>query len=280
MKFNHLPADADVMWQVCPRLADASKITTVKPWRKSPNAKMVYILVLGAGGDGAAGAGNVGGGGGGSGGQTSVLIPALLVPDLLYVSEFANTDASSRLMGVFTHARANTLALWRSACVAYADFGASASGATAGAAGAVATAANMPIGFGGAVFPLAGQAGATGGANGANGASISYATTGLLTTGGASGAGNAANNGGSITESLPRPTVSGGTSTMAYGSGGMFSLGGVLLPTGGGGGSGASAGGNGGSGGYGGGGGGGGGNTSSPGAGGTGGPGLIVIAQW
>lgn len=285
MKFNHLPENADVMVQVCPRLAAASVVTNVTPWRKNPRASMVYMLVLGAGGDGGDGLNNgtTGGGGGGSGGQTSLLIPAMLLPDFLYVSTFANAD--SGLMGVFAHARATALALWRDACVAYANLGGSGSGATAGTAGAVATAANMPQGFGGVVIALAGHAGAAGGAS-AVGGSITYPTTGTLSTGGAGG-GGAANNGGSITESAPRPGVQGAVTTFdSPRHSGVNHVLGALLPCGGAGGRGqsnaTSAGGPGGTGGYGGGGGGGGsgGTSSTGGFGGVGGPGLIVIAQW
>lgn len=275
------------MWQVCPRIDVAGVITTVKPWRKSPKASMVYILVIGAGGDGGAGTpdGATGGGGGGSGGQTMVLLPAPLVPDVLYVSDFANTGAGTRLMGVFVHPRADTLALWRAACVAYADLGGGANASTGGTAGAIATAANMPLGYGGIVNALAGQAGAAGGFNAAGGA-IAYPTTGLLSTAGGGGGGGD-NDGGAITQAAPRPGIGGGSASGgAPGKSGINVVAGALLPCGGSGARGfkstkadASQGGPGG---YGGGGGGGG--SCSPGyfagAGGAGGPGLIVIAQW
>lgn len=274
------------MVQVCPRLGAINVITRVIPWRKSPKASMVYILTIGAGGNGAAGLvdGVTGGGGGGSGGQTMVLLPAPLVPDVLYVSNFSNTDAGSMLMGVFVHPIATTLATWRAACVAYANFGADGSGSTGGAAGAIATVANMPRGYAGIVNALAGQAGAAGGASGVGG-SISYPVTGLLSTGGAGG--GATNNvGGAITGSLPRPEIAGALTSSDMTSGVNF-VNGALMPCGGSGGYGVNNssktdGGAGGIGGYGGGGGGGG--SASPvgvgGPGGAGGAGLIVIAQW
>lgn len=287
MMLSHLPDSADVTWQVCPNIEVTDFITSVKTWRKSPKASLVYILVIGAGGDGAAGTqdGATGGGGGGSGGQTMVLLPALLAPDVLYVSEFANTSMGSRLMGVFVHPEADTLARWRAACVAYANFGSVANAASGGAAGAIATVNNMPLGHVGIVNKLAGQAGAAGGVN-AVGASIAYGTTGLLSTAGAGGGGGE-NDGGEITKSDPRPGIVGGSAS--YGSPGLSGINvvnGALLPCGGTGGRGLSStkrdGHMGGPGGYGGGGGGGG--SCSPGyfagQGGAGGPGLIVIAQW
>ena len=272
MKFNHLPADADVMWQVCPLTTFVGVITNVTPWRKNPRASMVYMLVLGAGGDGGSSA-SFGGGGGGSGGQTSLLIPAMLLPDFLYVSTFANTYGY--LMGVFSHARATDLAGWRAACVAYAEIGGTANANAAGLGGPVATASNMPRGFGGVVTALAGQAGTNGASSGA-GTANTYPTTGLLATGGAGGgAANAA--GGGITASAPRIGIPGGAATLDGGNGINF-LFGALLPSGGagGGGSNGGAGGRGGNGGFG----CGGGGAGHNGVAGLGGPGLIVIAQW
>lgn len=58
-------------------------------WVKPRGISMVHILCLGQGGNGAsatAGATSAGGAGGGSGAQSSLLIPARMLPDILYVS--------------------------------------------------------------------------------------------------------------------------------------------------------------------------------------------------
>ena len=60
-------------------------------WTKRKTASMVHILLIGSGGNGGLGVAGAnstaaGGGGGGSGGQTSVLIPAYMLPDTIYVS--------------------------------------------------------------------------------------------------------------------------------------------------------------------------------------------------
>ena len=265
MKFIHLPENADVMVQVCPRINDPVNIAIAKPWRKSPSASMVYILVIGAGGDG----GPSSGGGGGSGGQTSVLIPAALLPDTLFVSEYANTDAD--FVAVYTVAENAASTLFRAGCVARANNGGDFSNPNlGGSGGTVAVAADMPRGWGGIVVALAGQAGGGGSTVGAASA-LSYPTTGLLVTG---GAGGGATSGGSISASAPRPLIAGGA-TGVSGSHGINLVNGAFLPSGGaGGGGGGGAGGNGGIGC------GGGGGGSSGGLGGAGGPGLIVIAQW
>ena len=274
MKFNHLPESADVFVQVCPLRDDANVCTDVTFWRKNPKSSLVYIFVLGAGGDGGSSA-SMGGGGGGSGGQTSLLIPALLLPDMLYVSTFCNSNANG-LTGVFTHAMGkNTLTTWRAACIAYANPGTSGAINVGGAGGTVAGASSIAQGFGGISILLAGQAGTNGASSGA-GTANTYPTTGLVATGGAGGgAANAA--GGNITASTPRPAILGGAATLDGGNG-INTLFNALLPSGGagGGGSNGGAGGRGGNGGFG----CGGGGAGQNGAAGLGGPGLIVIAQW
>ena len=63
--------------------------TTWQTWQKPKNCKFVYITAIGGGGGGGS-SGNVagtsaGGGGGGASSITSILIPAALIPDTLYV---------------------------------------------------------------------------------------------------------------------------------------------------------------------------------------------------
>lgn len=266
MQLNHLPAGADVMWQLCPRVGSSGVPTPVGVWKKKPSANMVYIMCIGAGGDGAtvASSGTVGGGGGGSGSQTMVILPAVLVPETLHYP--TTCDSTS---GVWVSADSNGSGA-NKVCAAMP--GGSGSGSTAGAAGSAVAISAMLRAGGGMFSSIAGQAGGAGG-SGANGTSVSYPTTGLLPTGGCGGAG-ASFTGGSIAASAPRPaiSVSGGAPYTA--SNGVDFVGGALLPSGGAGGSQTE----GGAGGIGSGGGGGGGNTGS--VGGAGGPGLIVIAQW
>jgi hypothetical protein len=65
--------------------------TEWKNWLKPPGVTMVYILAIGGGGGGGGGftraTGNAGGGGGGggSGAMSTLLIPACVLPDSLYV---------------------------------------------------------------------------------------------------------------------------------------------------------------------------------------------------
>lgn len=59
-------------------------------WRKPRGCKMVYLLAVGSGASGGAGintaATSGGGAGGGAGAQSVVIIPAMFIPDILYVN--------------------------------------------------------------------------------------------------------------------------------------------------------------------------------------------------
>lgn len=281
MQFSHIPASADVTWQLCYRQkAAGTYISTWGTWRKNPKASLIYFLCVGHGGDGAAGVdARLGGGGGGSGGQTQVIIPAFLVPDTLYYSQMVPVAATAA-GAIYISDIPFTSAAIGSSVFAYASGGGTATSGAAGGAGAIATAANMQAGAAGIFALLAGQAGTAGG-SAAAGTALTYPTTGLLVTGGAGGGGTTST-GGNITASAPRPLISGSTTAGVPGGNGVDYVLGAFLPSGGAGGRGGNAptaGSAGGSGGIGCGGGGGGSGTPV-GAGGEGGPGLIMIAQW
>jgi hypothetical protein len=159
-------------------------------------ARMLNILCIGgagSGGNGVVGAASTaaGGGGGGSGGQSSVTIPAIFLPQQLFVSvglggQPVSGGTASRV-AVYPDGTAN-----HAICVANAGgTGGNGSGATAGAAGSaasVASVANMPLAGPGQVLLIAGQAGIIGGTTVA-GANQTLATSGLIVTGGCGGGG-------------------------------------------------------------------------------------------
>jgi hypothetical protein len=264
---------------------------------------MLYIFLLAGGGGGGSGfAGSPNGGGGGGGGsssQTSVLIPAAMLPSRLFLSighggATATAGITSRV-SVFPDTTANhTLALANPGSGGTSST--STTGGALGGAGSIATIATMPLAGLGQFQLLVGQDGATGG--GAAGGSVTLPITGLVVTGGAGGGGGAGNNGGLITVPAgnfvfpPQPGGTGSTNINVApqnGSHGVNFVNGLNYFYGGTGG-GATAtgatGGNtrgfGGNGGYGcGGGGGGGGNTGAGvGPGGRGGDGLAIIYAW
>ncbi len=286
-------------------------------WNKPKNCMFIRILCIGGGAGGGSGFPSAttnargGGGGGTSGTMSYVTIPAVLLPDRLYVSAGVGGrgGASSTTVG-----NNGTAGIKSVVCIAPADvaiyrvcnesgsnFG---SGGTSGIAGpggntfsgAVVSATLQ--GFQGHFNSFTGSGGATGGAvTGASGGTQGYPTTGILLSGGAGGAGGAGFAGGQVNAPASQSAVytlfqtltGGAAGTVGSPTGGNGSDGvelyQPLLATGGSGGGssfdGTARGGDGGDGGFGcGGGGGGAGGTDGGGAGGNGGPGLVVIHTW
>jgi hypothetical protein len=180
-------------------------------WEKPRGINMVHITCIGDGGGGGGGASNNsttargGGAGGSSGGFTSLSIPAIYLPDCLYVSVGGGSPggapgnpAALGTPGVGSYvAIAPYTTLTGIYTVCYANGGtvsavpaSSTATSTAPAAVAAATIANMLIAGLGNFSALAGQIGGAGGLfnNGAGGP-IAYPTTGLLLSGGAGGGG-------------------------------------------------------------------------------------------
>jgi hypothetical protein len=284
-------------------------------WNKPRGCIFIRILCIGGGGGGGAGFASAttnargGGGGGGSSAMTALTIPAVFLPDRLYVSSGVGGgggtgSGSSGGNGVISEvcvapANVNIYILCYSNPGNGGTGGTSSStspGGSPAANQAVITTANQ--GFQGHFNGIAGQIGGNGGAQtGANGTTVAYPVTGLLLSGGAGGGGGAGFTGGNITAPSSQTTaftlfqtqtggVAGSGSITIGGDGGSgVELYQPLLSTGGsGGGSSFNAtaqGGNGGEGRFGSGGGGGGaGGTDGAGAGGDGGPGLIIIHTW
>lgn len=268
-------------------------------WSKRKTASMVHILLIGCGANGGLGAVGAnstaaGGGGGASGGQTSVLIPAHLIPDTLFLSLAYGGAAIASYVSFDRSTLANSvLALANGG-----GNGGNASGVTAGTAGAaaaVATLAAMCRAGAGIVQLLAGQAGVAGGTTGA-GVSVSAPTTGLYVAAAASGGGlpaaaavgsvGGAFTGSGVWQSLPAATSAGASSNGNHGASGYEYSNGIWLPTpAGGGASGGGTSGNGGNGGNGGPGCGGAGSGAAitgatAGLIGIGGPAVCVITQW
>lgn len=274
-----------------------------RSWLKPRGVSMVYMLALGPGGNGGSGAVGAastaaGGGGGSSGAQVTLLIPAIFIPDALNVIVPAVGAATDTRIAVPAVTLTDNNVFLRAGV---GNAGGNASGATPGTAGSAtgtAAIATFPLAGMGRYSSLAGQAGLVGGTI-SNGNGITLPTTGLVVTGGASGAGlggGAGGNGGSINGAGVFPTIPGGigaefsVSPGGNGSSGIQPVTGLSYFYGGsGGGSGAGTatgaglvGGSGGNGSYGCGGGGGGGalTGSTQGLGGRGGPGLVIIIAW
>lgn len=242
-------------------------------WRKPRGARWIHLLGVGGGGGGGAGINTIttsgSGAGGSSGGQTSVMIPAMFVPDTLYIQAGRGGAGATTSGGLGTAGIITYVCIAPYTTIAPAGTLLLATGGTAGtvaatldtgggapAAVSAATIAGMCLAGRGFFILLAGQVGAIGSAQGNPSVSITPPTTGLMVTGGAGGGGSfagAGTAGGSIpafnfsfptigSEFLPLP-ISGGTaavtSTPAGPAGGGFISRNLLFNFGGAGGGGA-----------------------------------------
>lgn len=201
---------------------------TTRDWVKPRGASMVRIMLIGAGGGGGNGSSTVGGGGGGSGAITSWIGPAMFVPDVLRITvgtggtSGVNATASS----VIYQAKDGT-----GYTLLTANGGVSGTTVVTGGTAAAAM-TNNAFGASGIFTSTAGQAGTDGSSAGAGVNQTASATTFL--SGGAGGAGAAANTGGSVTPNygytaLPA-TTAGGT---VLGANGYFIQQPILVGSGG-----------------------------------------------
>ena len=279
-----------------------------QPWGKPRNVTMVGILAFGPGSGGgggftaAAGSARGGGGGGASGRHTTLIIPAYMLPDILYVC--VPTGGKGGAAGVAGTAAVRTrISLVPNDITTFTNLicvtgqsdiggGGAGTGAAAGSGGAVGSGSVLTDALGHS-YALTfvgggGQGGAAGGVQtGAVGVAIAIGTASLYRTGGAGGAGTGTANtdfaGGAITGLGQLPGIAGGLAAGGNGNPGYFSERPVQWfstgGTGGGSNGATGVGGAGGRGNYGsGGGGGGGGVTGGPG--GDGGDGLALIWAW
>ena len=262
--------------------------TSWRTWEKPRGISMIHITCFGAGQGGGGGnsVNQQGGNGGASGGQTTLLIPAHVLPDVLYVSP-GRGGAGQTVFGT-TNGPAGTasyVSIAPSTDAIYTACYANGGGTTSNTGGAIASQTLALMSSLGQFFALAGQSGAS------SDSSVTYPTTGLLVSAGAGG-GRGGSLGSAVGGSITAPTqssirffsnVPGGAQGANDGSNGI-SLFQPLLSTGGagGGGQGNSASGlcgNGGNGGFGSGGGGAGnaGGTLGGKVSGKGGDGLVII---
>ena len=189
--------------------------TSWRTWEKPRGISMIDITCIGAGGGGRSGwsvdsNARSGGGGGGSGGFSRLLIPAMVLPDVLYVSvgrgglggaaSFAVGGANAGSNGTFSAVSiAPSTAAIYTACFANGGGGAAsgtASASTNGSAAAAATQSSALISGLGQFFALAGQSGSPGVLS--TGIVLLYPTTGLLLSGGGAGGGGDIGAGGNL----------------------------------------------------------------------------------
>lgn len=223
LDFSHIPVaigNADVQSFVGNATTLASSWQT---WQKPRGKSMLHIQLVGAGGNGGTGvvganSVSAGGAGGQSGAITNVIVPLAFLPDTLYLSlAGVKPTATANFASIITIAPANVA----NNILAFANGGlhggnaAAGTGGTVGTAAAIATAANMPLGW-----PFitsvcfASQVGTAGGAAIAA-VALALPVTGAFVTGGTGGGGLPAaaatgTNGGNITGAGAFPTNLGG----------------------------------------------------------------------
>ena len=218
LDLNHILSTpgADIQYFVAVNSANPSTTSggqQWQTWRKPRGCKMIYMFGVGGGGSGGCGTNTAttsgGGGGGGSGGQTLLLIPAMLVPDVLYIQcgqggkqPAALVSGASGVAGTPTQICIEpftAITVIANDTVLIAFGGGAGGGATttnAGGAGAAATAttiSNMCLASRGFYIFGGGQAGGAGG-NGTAGTAGTSVTTPTIQsfTGGGGGGGKIA----------------------------------------------------------------------------------------
>ena len=167
----------------------ATAATSWRIWEKPRGISMIHITCFGGGSGGGGGilTNQSGGGGGGSGGQTTLLIPAHVLPDILYVSVGRGGAGASVFNTIGSSGTASYVSIAPSTAAFYAACFANGSvaggnGSTGNSGGVAATQANALMSSQGFFFALAGQSGQSSG-----GAVITYPTTRLLLSGGGCG---------------------------------------------------------------------------------------------
>ena len=286
-------------------IADATT-TLWQTWSKPAGIKFVKIMAIGAGGGGGGGAvisgtTSAGGGGGGSSGTISIVtIPAVFLPDTLYVfvaprrpglisTDVVGTNYTSTIVatGPSGYTQVSPGTRFRICIANSGNYGGSTTTATGGSAGvapAVVSISDMPLAVAGMYEIYDGRSGvlgATGVATPSPGGSTAVLSTTILSGGSGGGAkGTSAGLGGDQVGAGILPSILGGNATTNIGSSGIWNWK-PLCGTGGAGGYGSTTvGAAGGDGAFGCGGGGSGAHGTVAQRGGAGGSGLVIISCW
>jgi hypothetical protein len=211
----------------------SSPNNTWQTWVKPRGCQYIYIIAIGGGSSGGCGLNTSttsgGGAGGGSGAQSYIFIPAIFLPDILYIQPgIGGQQPLSLISGATGVAGSATYVCIEPNNIAamtllYASGGLTNGAASTSTGGAIGTPApittfsNCPLSCRGITNFFPGVSGSTGGNSGLAGTILNIPTTGSLVTGGAGGAGTSgttsASGGSIIGAGLGNdifPTLSGG----------------------------------------------------------------------
>jgi hypothetical protein len=178
-------------------------------WRKPRGVKWIYMIGVGGGASGQTGINtgttSGGGAGGSSGAQTMLMIPAMFIPDVLYIQAGlggvgSTTSGGQNNAGTITYVSVEpnttlttqTTLLFANGGPAGGTVPTSTAGGVTAATAAVATIANMPLAGRGHYQFLAGLGGGTGGTSTTSGGGPGFPQTGLMVQGGCGGGGTSA----------------------------------------------------------------------------------------
>ena len=212
LDFNHILSNPNIDVQTFIGQAQTTAGTGTgewKTWRKPRGAKFVYMIGVGGGSSGGcglnSGTSSGGGAGGGSGAQSTLMIPAMFLPDVLYIQAGLGGSQPATLVsgatgvaGTITYVAlepwttlaAQLTVLFANAGAATGTAATTTNGGTQGTAAAVATIANMPLAARGVYQFFAGQSVGTGSTSTGISTNINYPTTGLMVQGGSGGGGS------------------------------------------------------------------------------------------
>jgi hypothetical protein len=184
-------------------------------WEKPRGAKFVYLLAVGGGGSGGCGintgASSGGGAGGGSGALTTLFIPAMFLPDTLFIQvgqggkqPAALVSGALSVAGIATCISAypsinnNDAILRSSGGIASTTAATTTAGGTSGLAGSITSAATISLGYKFTTTLLAGQNGGAGGTSTGAGTLVNLAGTFLCSGSGGGGSSATPGAGGNI----------------------------------------------------------------------------------
>ena len=227
LDFSHLakPTNSEAQYFVGGAAADGPTGTGAYTWNKPRGAKWVFIMAAGAGASGGCGintsTASGGGAGGPSGALTTLLIPAIFIPEVLFIrcglgGASQSTTGATPVAGGATYVscvpESAAPSTYSIPIVCYAPGGSgggtaasNTAGAVAPGGGALASAVNMVYGAGKGFFNAQSSvAGANGGAISGAGTSAAYTTGTILMPGAGGGgcSGSVGQLGGAITNTL------------------------------------------------------------------------------
>lgn len=233
-----LPRNGITNWKTYYAIQSTDTAVGWQTWMKPAGCTWIYILTLASGGGGGKsnnGALTVAAGGGASGGHTRLLIPAFVVPDIIYVRPGAGglgaTVAGTGAAGVASYVSMQPNTTSGASLLISQGGGGGGSGAalnTGGSGGGISQ--TTPAIFCLSLFSTVAGSNGGAGASASNGSGTNITQTSNNITTAGSGGGNGTGAGGNLTNAIVFPTIAGGTGTTGEVGQNGFQLGAMWTP--------------------------------------------------